>query len=379
MCYAPRLVQRQIKKLWLALLIIFLLLSSCSRKSVSALERKGIRVTRRATPIDVGAKTDSLQIQYLGCGGLYIRQPGQSIMIDPFFSHQGIFKLAKSVLLGGKVRVKPSALRFGKSRVLDSLHLDDSKLQQETKAVFSAHGHYDHLLDVPFVFDRWLGKQADVYVNTSGYNTCFHCITQGKLHDMEPSMSTRHRQGRSIDFNAPDGSVMKVYPILAAHNPHSANIKFFSGAVMCPLPHFDKPEAKTRANEWLEGRTLAFLIDIEKAGRIAFRMFVQSSSCHYPDGLPPQSFLDQKPVDLAILGAASYHFSEATYPCAFLEDLKAQKVMYIHWEDFFRSYKRKPKSVLQTDLPRFFKCIVPNCKPAEYILPAPGVVVNVRY
>lgn len=350
---------------------------SCTRKSINSLERKGVTITTKRTEIGYGDK--KLQIQYLGCGGLYIRHQGRSVIIDPYFSNQRIFNLAKSALLGGKIHSKPRKINFAKQRILDSLGIDAAVLKQETQGIFVAHGHYDHLMDVPYVFNHWFEEQPDIYANNSSFNTCFNAIdNHHKLHDAETIMSVGDQQGKSIDFTGADGSIMKVYPIRADHNPHAVNIKFFSGAVMCPLPHYEDPESKTRANDWLEGRTLSFLIDIEQQGSVVFRLFIQSSSTHYPDGMPPKALQDKRPVDLAILGVASYQFSETTYPCSFLEELKVKKVMYIHWEDFFRNYKRKPKSVTATDVPRFFSSIVAKCH-RDYVMPAPGVVTTVNY
>lgn len=355
---------------------------SCSRKSISSLERKGVDVTQKHTEIRVGEGGGKVDIQYLGCGGLYIRHEGIAIVTDPFFSNQRIFTLAKSTLFGGRVHSKPRYINFAKQRVLDSLKITEPILQQETKAIFVSHGHYDHLMDVPYVFSNWFNHQPDIYVNQSSFNTCVNAIKKpDKLHNAEAIMSVRNQLGASVDFHTREGSVVKVYPMRADHNPHALNIKFYSGAVMCPLPYFKNPESKTHANDWLEGRTLSFLVDIEQRDSILFRMFIQSSSAHFPEGLPPVSLLQRRPVDLAVLGVASYHFSEKSYPCDYLEAMRAKKAVFIHWEDFFRNYKRKPKTVLATDVPRFFKSILPACvtsKP-EYSMPAPGVVTTVHY
>jgi hypothetical protein len=234
-------------------------------------------------------------------------------------------------------------------------------------------------MDVPYVQQHWFGGNADVYVNTSSANTCAGVIATSKLHDVETFVSVRQQQGGSIDLQAADGSVMKVYPILAAHNPHAGNIKLFSGSAMKPPAHFKDVAGKTNINDWLEGRTLSFLIDIESGGEIVFRMFVQSSSCHFPDGLPPERLLSKKKVDLAVMGVASYQFSETTYPCRYLDTIKPRHLMFIHWEDFFRNYKRRPKTVIKTDIPRFFNEVLPRCNTGSYVLPVPGVVVTVKY
>jgi hypothetical protein len=82
-------------------------------------------------------------------------------------------------------------------------------------------------------------------------------------------------------------------------------------------------------------------------------------------------------VDIAFLGVASYHFS-SDYPCTLLGSIKPQKVVWIHWEDFFRRYTKKPKTVRGTDVAGFFE--LPCLKPyAENFLPWPGVVFDVGY
>lgn len=366
------------KTVFSCLCVCFFILG-CSRKSISALEGKGIFIAQRAIPLKTGSTGHHLQIQYTGSGGLIIRQSPTTIMIDPFFSHQKFIAIGRSMFVGGKIKSKPSMLSFAKKRILDSLNISDNMLLKETKAIFSAHGHYDHLMDIPYIHQYWLNQQPHVYVNESSLNTCSHVIPSEKLHNIEPIMSIRNQVGGSVEFMSEDSSVIKVYPILAAHNPHSRNIKLFSGSVMHDLPRYNKPEAKTNVNDWLEGRTLSFLIDIEKNEEIVFRMFVQSSTCHFPDGLPAESLLEKRPVDLAVMGIASYQFSEASYPCKYLGVMQPRNLMFIHWEDFFRSYKRKPKSLMKNNIPAFFAKCLTKCKPDSYMLPVPGVVVNIEY
>jgi hypothetical protein len=358
---------------------VTLLLVSCGRMSVPSLQRRGVMVTQKAIAIKGGDSGNTVQIQYLGSGGLYIRHSGQAIMIDPFFSHQRFLRIGRSMLLGGRIRSHAGQIQWAQKRICDSLDISGEILRKETKAIFSAHGHYDHLMDVPYIHRYWLDQQPRVYVNESSANTCANVIPAEKLHNVEPLVSVRGQPGGSVNFTGADGSVIKVYPVLAAHNPHTRNISLFSGSVMKPPDHFSDPLAKTHVNDWLEGRTLSFLIDIVQHDEIVFRIFVQSSSCHFPDGLPPQSLLSEKAVDLAILGLASYQFSEASYPCRYLQSLQPRHIMFIHWEDFFRKYNRRPKSVLKNNIPRFFNQVLERCRPAGYILPVPGVVVNAQY
>ena len=359
-------------------MIIVASLASCSKKSVPYIKRKGINVTEAATALRIGGGDKVLQIQYLGCGGLYIRHSGQAVMIDPFFSNQRFLKIGKSIFLGGKIRSKPEQISFALQRIKDSLNIPLASIQEETKAIFAAHGHYDHLMDVPYIHHYWFDQKTDVYVNASSFNSCANVIASNKLHDMEPLISDRNQRGESIDLPAKDGSILKIYPLLAAHNPHTRNFKFFSGSIKHPLPHYNDPKDKTSVHDWLEGQTLSFLLDIVEGNEIVFRIFIQSSSAHFPDGLPPQSLLKEKRVDLAVLGTASYKFSELTYPCEYLNKMSPTHVMFIHWEDFFRPYDSKPKTLLKNDIPRFFQKILSACR-STYILPLPGVVVSITY
>jgi hypothetical protein len=351
---------------------------SCSKKSVSQLERTGIRVTQN--PVEIGPTSSSrkLQIQYLGCGGLFIRHADQAIMIDPFFSNQKFGKIGRSILLGAKIKSNPKSIAFGKERIKSALKISDDEIRSQTKAIFTAHGHYDHAMDVPFIQHHWLNKNANIFMNESAMMTCQNVIPGDKLINVESKLSARESVGGSFDFQSADGTILKVYPILAAHNPHSKNMKLFSGTTIQAPTSYNKPTNKTRVTDWLEGRTVSYLIDLVEKDQILYRIFLQSSSASFPDGIPPTSLLQQKKVDLAILGAASFRYSENTYPCEYLNTLAPTDLMFIHWEDFFQRYEKKTMSLRKQDLTRLIKEILPKCR-EEYILPVPGVVLTTGY
>lgn len=316
-------------------------------------------------------------MQYLGCGGFYIRHNGQAIMIDPFFSHQSFMRIGRSIVLGGKIRSKPREIDYGKRMIKDSLRLSDGQLGNELKGIFSAHGHYDHLMDVPFIYHEWSGERADVYVNSSAKITCANVISASRLHDVEKIASVRNQKGDSVEFSNGQSSI-RVYPIFADHNPHSRNIKLFTGSAVKPPERFKTYSDKTSVNNWLEGQTLSFIIDFVNVDSVSYRMFIQSSTCQFPNGIPPESLLKEKSIDLAILGVASYHFSENTYPCEFLQTLQPKELMFIHWEDFFRKLRQPTKAVKTNDVARFFTDIFSKCK-MDYSMPLPGSVITITY
>jgi hypothetical protein len=51
----------------------------------------------------------------------------------------------------------------------------------------------------------------------------------------------------------------------------------------------------------------------------------------------------------------------------------------LHWEDFFRSYTRPPKTVRATNVPAFFKLDAVNKVKNKAYLPWPRAVLEVKY
>jgi hypothetical protein len=232
-------------------------------------------------------------------------------------------------------------------------------------------------MDVPAIFEK-LDKTPQVFINRSGFNTCHNVINVDKMVTLENHMTTQEVSRPPIELKTSRGKI-SIYPILSEHNPHFKNIKFFSGSKTTAVDYFRNPYQKTRANDWLEGNTFSFLVDyIDANGDIEFRIFIQSSSCNPPAGIPPAQLLQNRNVDMAFLGVVSYQFSP-DYPCSLLQALKPKEVVWIHWEDFFRKYTKKPKTVRGTDVVKFFDrpCVSPYKSKA--LLPSPGVTLDISY
>ena len=362
--------------------LLFILISGCNGISpgrLHKLTKHGIPYQSQRSPVALSGTSDKkISIQYLGCGGLYIVKEGAAIMIDPFFSNQKIMRLGVSIFGGGgkgkrKLASDPKMIERG----LKAIENSSGKIQPQVKAILSAHSHYDHLMDVPAVFEK-LDEIPQVYVNRSGFNTCQNVINADKMVVLENHMTTQEFSRPPIELKIPNGKI-HIYPILAEHNPHLKNIKFFSGSQTTGIGYFKDPYQKTKANDWLEGNTFSFLVDyIDASGGIEFRMFIQSSSCNPPAGIPPAQLLQNRNVDMAFLGVASYQFSP-DYPCSLLEALKPKEVVWIHWEDFFRKYTKKPKTVRATDITKFFDLPCVNPYKSKALLPWPGVTFDISY
>lgn len=359
------------------LIIFFLLImAGCvtGPGRLKTLTKHGIPFQDHGITVDVPGSSVEMKVQYTGCGGLYILRGDQAIMLDPFFSNQKITRIGSSMLSGRKkIRSDQKMINAG----LKSIEEATGKLNSNvTTTIFSAHSHYDHLMDVPAVVSK-LNNLPVVYMNRSGFNTCRNVMDTTKIVILENHMTTQEVMRPPIVLQSSEHTI-RIYPVLGDHNAHFNNIKFFSGSKTEPVPYFTNAYAKTSVNDWLEGNTFSFLIDyVGREGGIDFRIFIQSSSCQPPAGIPPAKLIDGKPVDIAFLGIASYHFSP-DYPCTVLQSLQPKAVVWIHWEDFFRKYSKKPKILRGMDLVKFFNkpCVVPY-KP-NALLPWPGVSYNFK-
>ena len=331
-----------------------------------------LRIVQKSDSIILATNSSqTLSVQYLGCGGLYLLKDSTGILIDPFFSSQKIPALVRSTL-GNKRKIAsdPKMVQFG----LNALYNQDPRFTQHIKSIFVAHSHYDHLLDVPAVW-KALKEKPEVYLNESGSNVCNGVIESGKMTLLEDYETTYNCIGRPVMV----GKKVRVYPILAAHNPHTNHIKFFDGSLTSPLVYFNDPFDKTKANDWLEGKTFSFLIDyLDDQDQIQLRLFVQSSSCNPTAGIPPADLLKERPVDIAFLCVASYE-SSPFYPEVVITKTQPKKIVWIHWEDFFRDYDKSPRTVRATDVPGFFEKEMVRNNLGKSCMPWPRTILEIRY
>jgi L-ascorbate metabolism protein UlaG (beta-lactamase superfamily) len=313
---------------------------------------------------------------YLGCGGIYIVSSNTGILIDPFFSNQSAFRIGRSIFArkSGKAVIKPSEEMIGLGLSAITRHHP----AVTPTAIVNAHSHYDHLMDIPAVYHAF-EKKPKLLLTNSGHNICHAVVDSTDVTILEEHITTHKEVGHPIIIHGEEGRRVKIYPILSDHNPHLRHIKFFSGEQSNRVDSFNDPMQKTKANLWLEGNTFSFIIDfLGDDEAIETRIFVQSSSCNAPAGLPPTSLLSEHPIDIAFIGIVSYAFS-ADFPCSLLEALQPRQIVWVHWEDFFRRYDRRPKTIRGTDIPGFFEipCVIPYKKSGKMLWPR--VMMEVVY
>ncbi|MDX1494247.1 MAG: hypothetical protein R3253_09320, partial [Longimicrobiales bacterium] len=198
--------------------------------------------------------SDSLRMVYLGTGGWIMEHGDDQILAAPLFSN-------------------PSFLRTGLWTIAaDTAEIDRQMSPydvSEARVILSGHAHYDHLMDVPRVALRH-APEARIL----GSATVAH--TLGAWAGVSHRMDVVH-DDEVADVETPGrwrryGDV-RILPLRSHHAPHFDGYTLYQGTRDRPLE-----EEPTLATEWLDGHTLAFLIDfLDEEDAVAFRVYYQDA------------------------------------------------------------------------------------------------------
>ncbi len=255
----------------------------------------------------------------------------------------------------------------------------------ELVAVVSGHAHYDHLLDVPHILAAAPG--AVTLTNLTGRHVLAALAPDRDASCTSPPANPALDRQRVIamddpfanhvDYtNCPDqlppgGSPQATWLALGPHvraiavcSMHPAQIAgiYHFGAGSIDSDQCDVPAA---AAGWLEGQTLAYLIDfLDDAGHPAFRIYYQDAPANAPLGQVPAALLADKPVDVALLCVGSYD-AVTNDPQAVIASLAPRFAISGHWEDFFQPVDSPPQPIPLLDVPTYVSR-------AEAALPPPG-------
>lgn len=289
-------------KITIPIIILFIGFCSCDHENQSDDELSALK--------QVELTTDTITYNYYGTGCFYLEYKGQAVFTDPAFRPQRM-----STVLFGKLETD--------TNYINRLELDLSKVSM----TLVGHGHYDHLMDLPFIADSFLPKESLVIGSRSVKNLVDSSIVQKVI---EPSL-----KGNSInpseDWIHHSNNSIKVLPIKANHAPHLFDIVFLSGEVIDTLA-----EVPTSVYQWKSGQVYTYLIDFMDPNKvIKKRVFFQSST----DTVPVFDH-DDIPIDLAIVGG------RGLTPDMFKKlnkKLKAKKYIAAHWEKNFKSLSNKIK------------------------------------
>lgn len=271
-------------------------------------------------------------LTYLGVGGWLIDTGRSRLLTAPLFTHPGLIATGLASIRSDSVAIERGLAEFSVPPL------------QGVAAILVGHAHYDHLMDVPYIARRH-APAALILGNTTVKHTLAPFAVDGldtaRVIDATANAANVEGGGRWIHV-APD---LRVLPLESDHAPHFQGVTLYAGSRDAPMPF--KPRS---AQEWLEGETLAWLIDVlDPGGEVRFRIYYQDAVAREPFGLMPRTF---DPVDVALIVPATY--AEADWqPEALIENTRPTHVLLGHWEDFFRPATAEPEPVPFTLLPDF--------------------------
>ena len=292
---------------------------------------------------DAPAATGPLEIDFLGVQGWLIRHGDDVVLSAPLYTRASLI----DVTLGNPVAVDTATIdeRLGP---LGASDID---------AIISGHAHYDHLMDVPHVMTAH-APASRLYANMSAKHLFAALAPDRPPSCTSPPPAQPIARDRVIALDEPlasmvdyrgcpsqrppgaplegtwmyvPGTRVRVMAFCSVHPDQFLFIHFGEGSIdedQCELP--------AGANAWLEGATLAFLVDfLDEQDRPVHRVYYQDAPTELPIGEPPADILAERPVDVALLCVGSTANVE-NHPTAILGSLAPRFALSGHWEDFFQ-------------------------------------------
>lgn len=314
--------------------------------------------------------SNQIKIQYLGCGNLLIKHKNESILLDPFFSNNPGIKTSL-----GKIKFNPIYFKKGSDFVNkygNSFH--------DISTIFITHSHYDHLLDLAYLLEKdSLNDAVKIYADESVKTVVQHFLKNHTFLNADSFVYKNNSIQKWIYIN----SEMRMLIIPTSHAPHLGKLHFMKGNTdSLYFKNFTNSTQKISANQFKEGHTFAFILDILQSDTIAFRILIKSAGCKINNGRISDEVLKEHGIDLAIMQIASANFTDC-YPQNLLAQIKPKQVLITHWEDFFRPYApNKIKTVRATNFAYFFKKVktIEGVWPVkklsdQFYMPKPGTMV----
>lgn len=275
------------------------------------------------------AAADTVRLVYLGVGGWIIQRGADQVVAAPLFTNPSL------------VRTGLASIRSDTTVV--NRHLTGYDLRRAV-AILVGHAHYDHLMDVPQLARRH-APRARILGSRTVANTLGTWSGVGdRVLEVDSLAGDVEHEGIWIPVSAG----VRVMALRSDHAPHFDGRTLYQGTTDRPLA-----AEPTRADEWVDGPTYAFLVDfLDARGRVEFRVYYQDAVAAPPRGLAPEKLVRERPVDVAILVPATFDQVD-WHPEALVLNLRPRWVLLGHWENFFASADGETRSLPLTDVPHF--------------------------
>lgn len=303
---------------------------------------------------EITAENRFIEVSYLGAGGYLIQRGPDKLLIAPFFSNPGLFRVGLAT-----IKSKPGIIEQYLPPVDD------------VETILIGHSHYDHLMDIPYIA-KFLAPNANIYGNKSMTHLLAPFFeTKDRFFELNSKAGDNGVPGEWVCV--PDGRI-RFMAIKSEHAPHFLGINLLGGGKQDEDLEY-RPQT---AFQWKQGEVFTFIIDFmgPDGETVDFRIHYQDSASNPPMGFPPEGI---KNIDLSILCAASFREVD-DYPETFLETAKPKHIIVGHWENFFRSYSKPVRTVPLTDVKEFIRIVIDTLNKlllvSDCYVPKPGSCIS---
>lgn len=247
-----------------------------------------------------------VKVTFLGVSTLLIDDGETQLLTDGFFTRPKMLKAAFG-------KVAPDTLAI--NAVLDKVKMD------KLKAIFTAHSHYDHVMDAPFVVQK---TGAKLY----GSKTT---LMVGRGAGLEDSQMELYQPDKVLEFGKFRVTILK--------SRHTPPFKVMGKIVDDSNQELEKPLSQpAKLDEFKEGG--AFDMLIEHNGH---SMLIKASS-NYIEGA-----WDNINADVVFLGLVKLDEQSEDFRQAFYQEtigaVKPNLIVPIHWDNFMKPLNGKLKPI----------------------------------
>ena len=347
--------------------ILIVLSIGCSHQPVAiTTPLQSARSRVGCQPANCGDSTHIISVTYLGVSGLLIEHESHVLLTAPFFSTPSFGQVRPRVkrMLRSTPRIAPD------TQALEALL---PRTADRATAILVGHGHYDHLMDVPYIATH-RATSAKVY----GGPSVRHMLmgdsvlrANGGERLVAIFMGAAGSPRRRGSWYYSDDSAYRFMALVAGHAPTFRAWKKAYTYTMGTVDA-DRDSLPHTAAEWKLGEPYAFIIDVLSARtkETVFRIYFQDAPSEPPLGFPPRELLAERAIDLAVLCAATSSNVSNT-PDSLLAVLKPRQVMVGHWEDFFRSQSLPIQVSPGTDMNAFLRSLGKLPESTGWVMPMP--------